>query len=162
MHNTFEATVDGVDRYLLVWGSAEGSIDPDKLELAELRNCRPGRSYVFASQTAKAFEVLLDRTLDAGDCYTLSCEINFRAAARPGRAKTTSALQSFRMSGPVLSLEVEFTPPALPINLRRVGRRTLDEPASGGEPLRLNALKAAQMIVDRPAIGAYGIQWDWP
>lgn len=153
---------EGVDRIWQVTTLNPETSDVGAVVVAEPRNAHVGRRRLFASISVYAVELLFDRELEVGSHYFYGAGFDFRAA----HTERTDVLDGYQESagaaGSKLTLDLQFTPPALPINLRQTSQPRIDAPMSIVGALDLSPFGAVTVFVESTGPGVCGVVWDWP
>jgi transcriptional regulator with XRE-family HTH domain len=162
---SIQATGDGVDRYVFLRSCSPDFVDPERLNASGFDNCRPGQSQLVEALEAKMFELLFDTTLRPSEIYMFKYGLDYRTAyvSETGFARPeTEIIRAVRAPGTMMSFQVKFAGPRLPVNVRRVEQPTIDGPEHAVGQLRLSPFHIAHLVIERPGAGAHGIRWDWP
>ncbi|KAA2261714.1 hypothetical protein F0L68_15840 [Solihabitans fulvus] len=143
------AEVDHASRYLALLRADDPRCPPEPVAVAY---GSIGRVEAHESTGWLAVEILLDRTLRAGEQTVL--EIAMRCP--PGGRPTVRCERRFRTAAREHVLQVHFDPAALPARCFR-----LTEDPRRGEELPIGSSHTAQAIAFDLDAGAHGITWEW-
>lgn len=143
-----EATMDDVDRILVIYGDDTGGRRTPTLRV--VGGARPGRCRRDRGAGVSVWELWLDRILDTGERSVVEYELDLGTGS--GAAPTDSCVRRFANPVRQYVLEVAFTAEFQPAACTAVD----------GSPVALAATGVARLIVlDGPA-GTYGLTWEWP
>jgi len=150
VRTVFVARRAGVDRFPVWWSHDDPKAFPF---VVALTNCHLGRALEVREECAVAAEMLLDRTLDAGESFIVEHRLE-------AIGQNTPTLNFHRqLSAPIreLVIEVRFHPDATPraaATRRTVGGCDTLVPT----PVVGNSLHLLEID---PLPGIYGLEWEW-
>ncbi|MEV0581400.1 hypothetical protein [Nonomuraea sp. NPDC050310] len=143
-----QAHEERADRYIMIY-RADAGCRVDQVEVRALEDCRVGRVRRDGPTHLVVAELLFDRALAVGETHVLRYELTDASGAEAREYE-----RGFRFPAGHYTLRVAFDPAALPVRIRRYGRRE--------EELTLSAHRSAHLAESSLPPGLVGLSWDWP
>ena len=150
-HLVARADVDGVDRKIVAFRSDASTTEP--LAITGTRGCRVGRQRRDEPTGFTTFELLLDRPLRVGELAVLHYTVHTGLPDTWHNQRVQQSLRDF-------SLQVSFTPTALPARVCRSYRSSVSDTGSLTD-LSVGASHTAAFAVLDPSPGIHTLAWGW-
>lgn len=164
-----QAHESGADRSVLVY-NADPDLDVARISLADLENCRIGRTRVLEDASFAAYELLFDHSLIESETYLFSYSIDLFQAYRSDEelvargvdhVVATEGQRSFRRATHSYVLEARFDASALPVRCFHVQAARVGDQQRDVAELTLNAHHATHVAMQNVQPGVHGIRWEW-
>lgn len=148
-----EAAMDGVDR-IMTFFQADGP-EPDDPTYEDLQSCTLGRVLTDRVTGLTAGELLLDRTLAAGDVAAVTYTLSF------GRGHETGHYHHrFTRPAQLYVCQVQFAS-RIPRLAREFEQRQLGGPRTQGRPVPVDSGHAVTFATRDVHPGILGVNWEW-
>jgi hypothetical protein len=150
----FESTVDGTDRWLLVYNCDEPARPP---QLRAIRNCRVGGCEIDSTHGILAAELIFDYPLLRGETYLIEYELLHAGPPYPVSEKTH--WREFRHAIREYLIEVHFPPTVSPKRCHQFAKPT-GQPQRRVRNLKLDTGNSAHAVAIDFGPGVFGIEWE--
>lgn len=162
---TYQAQDDGADgNYAVIWPNA--GVAADRIRFVDAINCRLDVVEHAAADSILVYRTVFGRPLAAGQTTTMRYTTDYSDAYGPRPPTATSGStesqgRNVRDGLTHFEVMVQFHPDLVPAQVWQVHSSEPNGPVLNRNPVPVNALGVAELVLRNVQPGAHGLQWDW-